>query len=695
MLFSRVAAQDSLPAEVERLLELLGEQQGDEETDYSQLTLKLQSYLREPLHLNKATDEELEELQVLNTLQIQLLRQHLQKHGDLLSVYELQSIDGFTEPVIRALFPFVTVHENVRAPKFGLKAALYDGKHEITLRASRILEEQKGFSATDSASLAGSMNSRYAGDPYKLYARYRFTFGNRISAGFTAEKDPGEVFLKNKLRPGHSFYQDSLTPYLRNGFDMYSAHYFMRSGTWLRALALGDFQAGFGQGLICWSGIAYGKNPDGISIRRSAGGLKPHTGTDENLFLRGAGITLGKGKWELTNFFSRKKIDANLSLDTTLTEGEYTFTSFQTSGLHSTFSELKDRKVLEQTLWGNNFRFTHKKIRLGATALFTRYDLPLQKETSLYNQYTFQGSEALHASVDYSIILHNMNFFGEVAARDAGGLALVNGWMVAADPALSFSLLYRYYSRNYEAPLANAVAENSRAANEQGLYLGFNARLSRTLSLSGFYDQFHFPWLKYQVSAPSSGYETTAQLHYQPARRTELYLRFRHREKPADEDLDGLDVPMNVIQDNFRFNLTHQIHPAWRIKMRMEYISLRKPEIREKESGMVLAQDVQWKPIGSRWAVSLRYALFETDSYDSRVYIYENDLPGSYSIPALYDSGSRTYLMFSCDLNRHFEICGRLAQTWYNHKDIISEGSLTEISGNTKTEGKAMLRVKW
>src|SRR3972149_9431610 len=81
-------SQDSLPLKIEFLIEQLGEQNADEETDYSQLTELLKQYLSQPLNINKANTTELEELQVLNPLQISSLQAHIRKNGKLLSVYE-------------------------------------------------------------------------------------------------------------------------------------------------------------------------------------------------------------------------------------------------------------------------------------------------------------------------------------------------------------------------------------------------------------------------------------------------------------------------------------------------------------------------------------------------------------------------------------------------------------------------------
>ncbi len=51
--------------------------------------------------------------------------------------------------------------------------------------------------------------------------------------------------------------------------------------------------------------------------------------------------------------------------------------------------------------------------------------------------------------------------------------------------------------------------------------------------------------------------------------------------------------------------------------------------------------------------------------------------------------------MIDYNLTRNIELWLRYSQTYYDNKDIISEGSLTEIKGNTKSEIKAQIRFKF
>ena len=106
------------------------------------------------------------------------------------------------------------------------------GKNNLMIRYQQILEEQKGF--TENNDTSASPNSRYLGSPEKIYARYQFKYSNKLSFGITAEKDAGEEFFNGTQK---------------NGFDFYSAHLFFKDFGKIKALAIGDYQVQFGQGL--------------------------------------------------------------------------------------------------------------------------------------------------------------------------------------------------------------------------------------------------------------------------------------------------------------------------------------------------------------------------------------------------------------------------------------------------------------
>jgi hypothetical protein len=630
----------------------------------------------------------------LNDIQINYLLSHIEKNGKLITIYELQGISGFDLQTIRKILPYVKVTDNFTSAHFNTKEMFKNGQHSILLRYGRTLEDQTGFSSTDSSSLYKSMNSRYIGSPDKIYARYRFTYGTNISWGITAEKDQGELFFKNKQKYTYDWYEKSLNGNQKTGFDFYSAHFFLKNVKFIKALAVGDYQATFGQGLTIWSGQAFGKSSDIISAKKSGRGISPYTSVDENLFMRGAATTLGYKKMEATVFYSRKHIDANVS-DTTDTGEAAQISSLQETGYHSTSGELADKDAILQTLIGGNVSYKGKKFNVGLSALSYQLDVDLKRTLSYYNQFEFSSSKNLNIGADYNLIHRNFNFFGEASMSKNGGKAFVNGVLISLDPRLSFTVMHRYYQRNFQNLLSNGFAESSTAANEKGVYIGLVAKPTNRTTITGYYDRFEFPWLKYQVNAPSYGNDYMAQFNYTPSKKMDMYVRIRTRDKQKNtSDAAVIDYLVPIKQSNYRFNISYTITPSIKLKNRIELIDY-KLDNNKTQKGYLVYQDIVYSKLGKPLSVTLRYALFQTDSYDARIYAYENDVPGSYSIPAYYNRGSRFYIMLDYNLTKRIELWFRYSQTVYDNKQIISEGSLTEIQGNTKSEIKAQLKFKF
>jgi len=696
---SSIIAQDTVlkktdDSQIQQQLENIAENTENEDADYTILTEVLVYSSENPINLNKTNIEELRALQLLNDIQINSLLSHIENNGKLITIYELQGISGFDLQSIRKILPYVKVTDNFTSAHFSTKEMFKNGQHSILLRYGRTVEDQTGFSPTDSSSLYKSMNSRYIGSPDKIYARYRFTYGTNISWGITAEKDQGELFFKNKQKYTYDWYEKSLNGNQKSGFDFYSAHFFLKNIKRIKALAVGDYQATFGQGLTIWSGQAFGKSSDIISTKKSGRGISPYTSVDENLFMRGAATTLGYKKIEATIFYSRKRIDANVS-DTTDTGEAAQISSLQETGYHSTSSELADKDAILQTLIGGNVSYKGKKFNVGLSALSYQLDVDLKRSLSYYNQFEFSSSKNLNIGADYNLIHRNFNFFGEASISKNGGKALVNGVLISLDPRLSFTVMHRYYQRNFQNLLSNGFAESSTAANEKGVYIGLVAKPTNRTTVTVYYDRFEFPWLKYQVNAPSFGNDYMAQFNYTPSKKIDMYLRIRSRDKQKNtSDAVVIDYLVPVKQSNYRFNISYTITPSIKLKNRIELIDY-KLDNNKTQKGYLVYQDIVYSKLGKPLSVTLRYALFETDSYDARIYAYENDVPGSYSIPAHYNRGSRFYIMLDYNLTKRIELWFRYSQTVYDNKQIISEGSLTEIQGNTKSEIRAQLKFKF
>ncbi len=697
---NKSTAQDTIPvktdeSDIQEKLENIAENTDNENADYSDLLDGLLYFKEHPINLNNTSKEELQRLTFLNDIQINYLLTHIEKNGKLFTIYELQGINGFDLQTIFKILPYVRVTDNLSSAHFDIKEMFRSGQSVVTLRYGQTLEKQAGFSPIDSAGLFNSPNSRYIGSPQKLYARYRFTYGTNVSWGITAEKDQGELFFKNKQNFKYDWYEKSLKGNQGNGFDFYSAHFFLKNIRFIKALAVGDYQVSFGQGLTAWSGLAFSKSADIASGKKSAAGITPYTSADENRFMRGTGVTVGYKGFEASAFLSRKKVDANVS--DTLENGEIAaISSLQETGFHTTPSEIADKDAIIQTIYGGNATYKSRKLNLGVTAVNYQLDRSFNRALSFNNQFEFSSAQNFNVGVDYNYIFRNFNFFGEEARSQNGGMAFLNGFLVSLDPRLSLTLLNRNYQRNYQNLLSNGFAENTLAANEKGTYIGIAAKPTNTITLTAYADRFEFPWMRYQANAPSNGNDYLAQLNYTPSKKMDMYFRFRERDKQKNTSIADASIyyliPVN--STSYRFNISYSILPSVKLKNRVEMFDY-KLDNNKTQKGYLVYQDLTYNKMGKPLSFSLRYALFQTDSYDTRIYAYESDMPGAYSIVSNYDRGSRFYILLDYNLTRKIEIWLRYSQTFYDNKNVISAGALTEIQGNTKSEIKAQIRFKF
>ncbi len=666
--------------QIEQRIETLSEGQDDAETDYSNLLDELVYYRDHPLNLNECTAEELSNLNLLTEIQVKSLFNHIRKAGKLISIYELQGVEGFDLESVRRILPFVKVESRFEQSLYRLSDALKYGKHAVIMRFQQVLNDQAGFAPASDSLLQANPNSRYLGRPQGYFARYRFTYGNRISLAITGENDPGEPFFKGANK---------------QGFDFYGGHLAFRKLWKFKTLVVGDYLAQFGQGLTFWMGQGYGKSADPLLVKRNARGIVPSNSINEALFMRGFASTLALGKWEFTAFASRKRIDANVarfdSLDNQISE----VSSLQLSGFHRTPSEMADKDAITESFAGGNLTFRSSAMSIGLTGVSSGYSAPLRRNLDVYNRFEFSSRNNFSAGVDYQGVWRNINYFGEFSRSANGGLAALSGVIASLDPRFAMSLVWRDFARDYQNLYSNTVGEATRSINEKGLLTGFTLRPWKTISLNGYYDLFRFPWLSFNASAPVNGRDYLVQLNYIPSKKTEMYLRYRNRIRPYDVSVPGepVDFPFNTVRENLRFNIIYPVLPSVRFRNRVEWV--RFTENGNIQEGFMLYHDISYKPMTSPMQLTLRYALFDTDGFDTRIYALESDVLYAFSFPAYFEKGSRFYFLLKYDIGKHTELWLRYSNTLYVNRSNISEGSLNEISGPARNDIKFQLRFSF
>ncbi|MFZ9029523.1 MAG: hypothetical protein ACO2Z9_10940, partial [Crocinitomicaceae bacterium] len=181
---------------------------------------------------------------------------------------------------------------------------------------------------------------------------------------------------------------------------------------------------------------------------------------------------------------------------------------------------------------------------------------------------------------------------------------------------------------------------------------------------------------------------------YKPNRELEIYARFREQKRQRNSRFnDGSVTPIeDVLQRNYRLNFSYKITEGVRLKTRVEYVTVDRESV-GPESGMIFTQDLIYRPKSSPLDLSLRYAVFDTDSYDTRIYTYESNALYVFSVPAYYYKGSRAYALIRYTFFRKVDVWVKYGRNIYANRSSLGSGS-EMINQNTRSDITVQLRIK-
>ncbi len=650
-----------------------------------------------PMDLNAADRERLEGMGLWSPAQVAALLVHRQRYGALDRLEELQSLPAFELEQLRRQARCFRVAGTGRAREPWYRTA-FGGKHQWLWRMELGLERPAAYRDSIPA---------YGGDRSRQVFQYRYRH-DRLQYGLAFEKDAGESWWNAARSPGAP------------GPDFASAHLHWRQHRRpnrrfqvLDALA-GDYALRFGQGLVHWSGFGVGKGNQAVALVRSASPFQRYGGLDENRFLRGAALRAAKGSWHGSLFAARKRVDANGS-------DSSGYSSLRTDGYHRNPSEFSSRDALGELLYGALLQYEGLHGQLGLLYSHQRYSAPILPTERLDNGAAFRGQHIRHAALHGRWLLGNAQAFGEAALLNGRAEALLLGWQTSLHPSLDATLLWRHYDTAYHAPYSMAFAEGSTPRNETGVYLGLRWSPNHRWVLDAYLDRYRAPWLRYLVDAPSQGWETRAVLRYKPKRHAELHLRLRWERKQETESVGPLDLQAPLsgsaaasgwpLEEGLRwsdrvgvrFHLTWPMDPDWRWQCRAEGVGAREAALLQATGprphrpfrwGWLLFQDLRYAPLGSPFRLHVRAMLFQTADYDTRVYAYENDVLGAFSIPFFQGRGQRAYLLVRYRLSRSIDLYARLSSTHYAGQSAVGEGP-DQTEGPSRHQLKTLLRLRW
>lgn len=613
-----------------------------------------------PLDINTSSFDELVQIPGLDAI----LAQNILDYRALQpfeSINDLLRVEGMTEDIFEMVKRFITASRG-ESTFPGIKL----GALRFRSRTQQDIQKRRGY-----------LDNKYLGSPLKLYNRLTLRStpvqlfsegkGTTVELGLLSEKDAGEVRLND---------------YMAGYLDL-------KNVGPLRGLIIGDYVVEAAHGLVLWRSMSFGKGSDVLQpFRKTGGGIRSYLSTEENFYFRGVASTISISRFTMTFMYSNKPLHATLNENGTLT-------SLYSGGLFRTESEqLRKNSTRERFVGGRITYDIMKGFHIGATGYSARLAHPL----ALSGTFGISGESMNVGSIDGSYTDKRMSVFSEIARDQDGTIAGVAGLLYRPVRGFNVVLVGRDYPKDFKSFHGNGFGESDGTKNERGIYFGTRFKLTNWLQLSTYYDHFSFPWRTSLIRMPSDGNDLLSLAEISITRKVKLSLQYKEKSKGislkdvGDLGLDVRSVGMRS-QKNYRatFDYTPSITFRWRT--RFELVDVHYASTGKRERGILLYQDLRLYPL-RRLLVYTRLAAFQTDSFDSRVYEFENDVRGTFSNPSLFGKGIRWYVTSRYEVTRNIDIWFRYSVTQRDGIKTISSG-LNEIKGDLDNRVTIQLDVEF
>ena len=601
------------------------------ETDQEVINLymdHLHELAENPVNINSGDEPEISRLFFLNDFQVKALADHVRNTGRIVSVYEIASIPGFDRHTTEMIIPFIDLSAKNESNNETVR-------FHNSLLSNYILKP-------------GESDTSDIGSSYKFLSKYRFTAG-RFAGGFTTEKDAGEKF-----------------------FDFISGNLSFSGNGFIKKIIIGDFAARSGQGLNINTGIRTGLSLTAPGYMASRNEIRPYTSTDENNFFRGIAAQLAFKNAGIVLLFSHNSIDATMNASSD--SSNFFLERFYRTGLHNSESLMSRKDAVAETSYGINLIFTLRHLKTGLCYSESRFSLPVLPDISdPVDLYDFGGNRCRVFSGSYSCLVNRLLLFGEVSMNDLQRYALVQGATLRPSDRLNINFLLRNYSPGYTSFHGNGPGSNASNNNEKSILGNFTFEAAKHFFVSAGCNITHYPWLKYMCNFPSFARRTEIKLIYMPLEDLAFDLTYNIRYSLTDNDqYTGIPGIAELESRWLKGQVKYRFNDRISIMTRLDY-KIAEPSGSE---GMLFLQDVMLSCRKVPVTLWFRYCMFNTDDWESRLYAYENDLPHSFSIPALSGKGTRSYLMAKWEIGRKVELRIRYSVTALdscNNTDVKDE----------------------
>ena len=355
----------------------------------------------------------------------------------------------------------------------------------------------------------------------------------------------------------------------------------------------GDYNLKFGQGLALWSGFSMSGSGLPASFSRNPSGIVPYGSYSGEGTFRGMAGEYRKGRFVASAFLG----------------GE---------GLRSIAEKREEISFIP----GVNLLYYGHSGQASVTGIAMTDGLS-------------PGLSLFRLSADARYCVKGTDLFTEIACDGiSSAVAALAGARFAVSPTAEAAVAARYYPAEYDGTFAGALRSGSKCSNEHGVMASFRHLSERRVQLcgrTGFGSSVNLSDLTVDADAswspaPKYGTDTSSfqvragiaeNLRISPM--LGLKLRFSGRYRTYSRPLK-----LNM-RTEFEFT-----SGEWLAKLRTDAAWCR---------AMAYLGYCEGGYKSEMLSVYLRAGIFRVDNWDDRIYVYERDAPGNFSVPAYYGRG--------------------------------------------------------
>lgn len=620
----------------------------EETVDQTELLERLERLRRAPINLNTTDAAGLTRIPFILPIHAKAIVEFRKKHGHFTTVSELTGVPNLPGDFPEILTPYLYISRPVKKP--GLPYAI-----STRTRINRKIEKSIGF-----------QEGIYANSPLKFYQRITFQLKDNFDFGILFEKDNGEQLLN-----------DFQATYLKFNNLPFNSQ-----------VLLGNFSVRIGQGLIHWGSYGLGLSANPVSaILQTGRQLKPYRSVAENNALQGVGWRIETTHFNAIVFASEISRDA--TLDTT-----NSITSFYTSGLHRTETELSKINQVTEKLHGASLAFVPvAPLRIGVTYSRTNFNKKIIPADSTRKRFAFTGTTNQLMGLDFYLFLGQFNFFGEIARSQNNQYAMTSG-VVLSKKAITLTFLYRSYAAGFHSLHGRGFGSFSGSPqNEIGFFSGVRFRPLKNTIINAWFDFSRTPWRTYWQEMPIASKRTFFQFSQNINNNWHITLQWRANEREQNYSyLNEFNINKTQIlpklSQNIRLQINYRLSDRFLLRNRIEkkwmkfiHRALWHQSEMNRQEGWIAFQDIRVK-IRNSLQLHGRLCFFDAPSNDIKVYAFENSVPGVMTNRMFIGRGSRWYLLAKYKLNKTVHWALKFSSDFFDDTTDVGSGA-NKIESNT------------